>query len=211
MEAIGHLTGGVAHDFNNILTSILGYVVLARDYVAPQGDQKLDRYLDRAERAGGRARDLIAQMLTFSRGQQGERRDVNAALLVRETVTLLESSFPASTEIAIDLDKDVPVINIDPVHFEQILMNLCINARDAMEGTGDIRISLKHSHRDQLVCSGCRETMRGDYVELAVSDTGPGVDEAIVERIFEPFFYDQGHRQGQRYGPVHGARHRARP
>lgn len=209
MEAIGHLTGGVAHDFNNILTSILGYVALAKNYVGPGGDARLERYLERAERAGARARDLISQMLTFSRGQQGERRDVNASYLVRETVNMLESSFPATTEICMSLPDEAPVINIDPVHFEQILMNLCINARDAMEGIGSIDISLQIRNGVHFTCSGCHEPVSGRYVELSVSDSGPGIEQAIIERIFEPFFTTKevGKGSGMGLSMVHGIVH----
>ncbi len=209
MEAIGHLTGGVAHDFNNILTSILGYVTLARDYVENHGDEKLDRYLDRAERAGGRARDLIAQMLTFSRGQQGERKEVNLASLVEESLTLLESSLPASIEMTSEFPQSVPPVSIDPVHFEQILVNLCINARDAMNGAGSLAVSLGERRVRDLVCSGCRDTIEGRFAELSVTDNGPGIEPAIIERIFEPFFTtkDVGKGSGMGLSTVHGIVH----
>lgn len=209
MEAIGHLTGGIAHDFNNILTSVLGYVTLARDRSGSQRDEKLDRYLERAERAGGRARDLIAQMMTFSRGQQGEREEVDVVRLVDESLTLLESSLPASIEMTVSLPQELPTISIDPVHFEQILVNLCINARDAMNGVGKLTVTLSASDGQELVCNGCREAFNGRYIELAVADSGPGIDAAIVERIFEPFFTtkDIGKGSGMGLSTVHGIVH----
>ena len=209
MEAIGHLTGGIAHDFNNILTSILGYVSLARDHEVVRGHEKVTRYLDRAERAGGRARDLIAQMMTFSRGQRGSREQINLVESVVEALTLLESSLPASVEIFHRLPDSLPPVAIDPVQFEQILVNLCINARDAMNGNGQLIVSLnERSHRD-VVCSGCHETVAGRFVELAVTDTGPGIDPAIVDRIFEPFFTtkDIGKGSGMGLSTVHGIVH----
>lgn len=209
MEAIGHLTGGVAHDFNNILTSILGYVTLARDYVEDRRDDKLDRYLERAERAGERARDLIGQMLTFSKGQTGERRQVELVPLVQEALSLLESSLPASIEMTTKLPIELPTINIDPVHFEQILVNLCINARDAMDGIGGINVCLREHLITGIVCAGCQDSIDGHFVELAVADTGPGIDPNIVTRIFEPFFTtkDIGKGTGMGLSTVHGIVH----
>jgi CheY-like chemotaxis protein len=175
----------------------------------PRGDEKLERYLERAERAGGRARDLIAQMMTFSRGQRGERQNVNLVALVKEALTLLESSLPASIEMRSDLPATLPTVSIDPVHFEQILVNLCINARDAMNGVGELVVTLGEFHESDLVCSGCREPVEGPFVELAVSDTGPGIDPAILERIFEPFFTtkDIGKGSGMGLSTVHGIVH----
>lgn len=209
MEAIGHLTGGVAHDFNNILTSILGYVTLARDHVEAKHDEKLERYLERAERAGGRARDLIAQMMTFSRGQQGTREEVDVVRLVDESLTLLESSLPASIEMFTNVPEGLPTISIDPVHFEQILVNLCINARDAMNGVGKMTVKVALRDAVDLVCNGCREAVEGHFIELAVADNGPGISPGIVERIFEPFFTtkDIGKGSGMGLSTIHGIVH----
>lgn len=209
MEAIGHLTGGIAHDFNNILTSVLGYVTLARDHIKPLRDDKLGRYLERAERAGDRARDLIAQMMTFSRGQQGKREDVDVSRLVEETLTLLESSFPASIEMKAAVPDSLPMISIDPVQFEQVLFNLCINARDAMNSVGKLHVTVTQRQTSDLICNGCRETIAGDYVELAVADSGPGIDASIIDRIFEPFFTtkDVGKGSGMGLSTVHGIVH----
>ena len=140
MEAIGHLTGGIAHDFNNILTSIMGYIVLATERQADMDDAKLGKYLEQARLASTRARDLIQQMLTFSRGQRGEPRPLSLPPLIREAVKLLRSTLPSSVEIETELDADAPAVLLDPVQLEQVLMNLCINARDAMQGAGTLRV-----------------------------------------------------------------------
>jgi PAS domain S-box-containing protein len=209
MEAIGHLTGGIAHDFNNILTSILGYVTLARERIDAESDEKLDRYLDRAARAGGRARDLIAQMMTFSRGKKGEKEQVNVARLVRETLTLLESSLPASIEMHTDVPAKISTVWIDPVHFEQILVNLCINARDAVDGIGKLTVKVEEGYIESAICNGCRESVTGHFIQLSVVDNGPGMDEMVVERIFEPFFTtkDVGKGSGMGLSTVHGIVH----
>jgi PAS domain S-box-containing protein len=209
MEAIGQLTGGIAHDFNNILTAMMGYLVLAEEYIEGRGDEKLSRYLSRARRSGQRARDLIQQMLTFSRGQSGERRPVALAPLIREWVKLLESTLPSSIEIATDLNALTPATLLDPVHGEQILMNLCINARDAMEGHGKLTIQLNHRAHVQAVCASCRQPVQGDFIEMTVSDTGAGIPADVQEHMFEPFYSTKEVGQGSGMGlaMVHGILH----
>ncbi|WP_068808723.1 PAS domain-containing hybrid sensor histidine kinase/response regulator [Thauera phenolivorans] len=211
MEAIGQLTGGIAHDFNNLLTSILGYVVLAGEQASarPDGDPTLARYLDQARLSCERARDLIRQMLTFSRGQRGEPRPLALAALVRESIGLARSSFPASVEIRCALAERVPAVMADPVLIEQVLLNLCINARDAMNGSGTITVSLRHAWAVRGSCCSCRQPVAGDFVELAVADTGSGIAPEHLDRIFEPFFSTKGVGRGSGMGlaMVHGIVH----
>ena len=208
MEAIGHLTGGVAHDFNNLLTSIMGYIALATERSAAS-DAKLATYLGQANLSCERARDLIQQMLTFSRGRRGEPRALALAPLVRESAKLLRSSFPATVELHADLDDDAPPVLLDPVQLEQVLMNLAINARDAMRSTGTIRVSVQRATATGRVCTSCRQDIAGDLVELAVADTGPGVPLHVLERMFEPFFTTKAVGQGSGMGlsTVHGIVH----
>ena len=209
MEAIGQLTGGIAHDFNNILTAMMGYVVLAEEHIEGRADAKLARYLSRARRSGQRARDLIQQMLTFSRGQSGERRPVALAPLIPEWVRLLESTLPSSIEIATDLDAQTPPTLLDPMHGEQILMNLCINARDAMQGHGMLTIRLTHGAQVQAVCASCRQPVEGRFIEVTVSDTGSGIPADVQEHMFEPFYSTKevGHGSGMGLAMVHGILH----
>jgi PAS domain S-box-containing protein len=209
MEAIGHLTGGVAHDFNNILTAVMGYVAMAQERVAGQGDEKLDKYLDRALRSGRQARDLIQQMLTFSRGQRGEPRALQLPPLVKESVKLMRSTLPSSIEFDTEFGANLPAVLLDPVQLEQVLMNLCINARDAMQGAGTLHIGLKQTtHRDG-VCTSCHQPLHGSYVELAVGGTGAGSAPEVVERMFEPFFSTKevGKGSGMGLSTVHGIVH----
>jgi nitrogen-specific signal transduction histidine kinase len=209
MEAIGHLTGGVAHDFNNILTAVMGYVAMAQERVAGQGDEKLDKYLDRALRSGRQARDLIQQMLTFSRGQRGEPRALQLPPLVKESVKLMRSTLPSSIEFNIELDATLPAVLLDPVQLEQVLMNLCINARDAMQGAGTLHIALKQATYSNGVCTSCHQPLHGAYVELTVRDNGPGIAPKVVERMFEPFFSTKevGKGSGMGLSTVHGIVH----
>ncbi len=209
MEAIGQLTGGIAHDFNNILTAMMGYVLLAAERVEPLSDEKLSRYLDRAQRSGARARDLIQQMLTFSRGQRGESRPVSPGPLIRDWIGLLETTLPSSVVIRTDLAAEVPEVMVDPVQLEQVLMNLCINARDAMQGHGTLTFSLRQVTLEGCACASCRQTVSGDFVEVTVSDTGTGITPELQARMFEPFFTTKEVGQGSGMGlsMVHGIIH----
>jgi nitrogen-specific signal transduction histidine kinase/CheY-like chemotaxis protein len=213
MEAIGQLAGGIAHDFNNILTGVMGYIVLAQEHVAERGDgsgdTKLVRYLDRAQHSGQRARDLIQQMLTFSRGQRGEPRPLQLAPLIKETVKLLGATLPSSVEFTTQLDDAAPAALLDPVQVEQVLMNLCINARDAMQGSGRIEVRLVESQCAQATCASCRQPVRGRYLEVCVSDNGPGIAPDVLERMFEPFFSTKevGKGSGMGLATVHGIVH----
>jgi signal transduction histidine kinase/CheY-like chemotaxis protein len=210
MEAIGHLTGGIAHDFNNILTGIMGYIVMAQEWQEGHGDERLRRYLERAQNSVQRARDLIQQMLTFSRGQHGEPRPLALDSVVGESLGLLKSTLPSSLEFTLESDQELPEILADPVHIEQVLMNLCINARDAMQGSGGLDITLRAVDiTPGGVCASCRQPLRGRYIELAVSDNGPGISPEVVDRMFEPFFSTKGVGKGSGMGlsTVHGIVH----
>ncbi|OOG28774.1 histidine kinase [Thioalkalivibrio denitrificans] len=209
MEAIGHLTGGIAHDFNNILTGVMGYVVLAQERAAAGGDAKLLQYLERASESAVRARDLIQQMLTFSRGQRGDPRPLDPVPLVKEAIKLLRSTLPATVSLVTELNARVPAVRADPVQVEQVLMNLCINARDAMGGRGAIHVRLRHRSGVHGVCASCREPVQGDFVELSVGDEGPGIAPEHLDRIFDPFYTTKGPGQGSGMGlaTVHGIAH----
>jgi PAS domain S-box-containing protein len=209
MEAIGQLTGGIAHDFNNILTGTMGYLGMARERAAAHGDDRLDKYLERAERSGLRARDLIQQMLTFSRGQRGEPRSLQLAPHLAECLSLLKSTLPSSVEIETAFATDLPLVLVDPLHLDQVLMNLCINARDAMQGKGSIRLGLREACRGGETCASCHQPVSGEFVELAVADSGPGIPADVAERMFEPFFSTKevGKGSGMGLAMVHGIVH----
>jgi PAS domain S-box-containing protein len=210
MEAIGHLTGGIAHDFNNILTSIMGYIVLAAERETALADAKLGKYLEQARLASTRARDLIQQMLTFSRGQRGEPRPLALPPLIREAVKLLRSTLPATVEIETELGGEVPAVLLDPVQLEQVLLNLCINARDAMQGTGTIGIGVRVVDALDHTCASCRQPVQErNLVEVEVRDTGSGIRPEVLERMFEPFFSTKevGKGSGMGLASVHGIVH----
>jgi CheY-like chemotaxis protein len=172
-------------------------------------DERLHRYLARAHRSGERARDLIQQMLTFSRGQQGEPRRLRLQPVIEEGMALLDSTMPASIRIERHFARDLPAVVVDPLHVEQILVNLCINARDAMAGSGALSVELQHVRPHGLLCASCRQPVSGEFVELVVGDSGSGMDAALIDRIFEPFFStkDVGKGSGMGLATVHGIVH----
>ena len=209
MEALGHLTGGIAHDFNNLLTSIMGYIVLAAEHPAAVNDSKLGKYLDQAQSSCTRARDLIQQMLTFSRGRRGQPRPVALPPLVTQSVRLFGPSLPSTLDIDTALDDEAPAVMLDPVHLDQILLNLCLNARDAMNGVGTIRVGVASAAEAELVCTSCRQSASGPFVELCVADDGTGIAPETLERMFEPFYTtkDVGKGSGMGLSSVHGIVH----
>lgn len=214
MEAVGQLSGGIAHDFNNMLSSILGYAGLALDRPDDLPDSELDEYLDEVIRAGERARDLVGQMLSFSRTRKGEAERSELKPIINETVKMLRFTLPASIELDIVLDDESLAVNIDPVQLQQLIMNLSINARDAMCNKGKLSIAVRQispSEDDfRLECQSCRKTvLSGNYIELSVRDSGGGIDQELLERIFDPFFTtkDIGKGTGMGLSVVHGIVH----
>jgi len=209
MEAIGQLTGGIAHDFNNLLTSIMGYVTLAGGRDAALGDDRLAGYLAQAQRSCERARDLILQMLMFSRGHRGSPRAVSLASVVQGALSTLEAGMPDTLEFNVQVDESAGPVHADPAQVEQVLLNLCINARDATEGVGRVRLGVRRVPAEDLVCAGCRQSVIGPSVELFVEDDGHGMTPEVMERIFEPFFStkETGKGSGMGLAMVHGIVH----
>lgn len=210
MEAIGHLAGGVAHDFNNILTSVLGYLELAREHSLTRADAALRRYLDRAQRSGARAREIIGQMLTFSRGQPGEARPIDVDTAILDAAALVRSMVPESLVIEAESEPDLPAVLHDPVQLEQVIVALCLNAADAMEQAGTVHAAARVVDVSDAVCTSCLQGVRGRFVEISVTDAGCGMSPALLERVFEPFFStkDVGKGSGMGLSIVHGTTHR---
>jgi len=200
MEAIGQLTGGIAHDFNNILAAIMGYVGLALERPASSADGKLCEYLEQAEQGCRRARDLIQQMLTFSRGRRGERRAMSLAALIEESLRLLRATFPSSITLEVEAAVDSAVAEVDPVQLQQVLLNLGINARDALGGAGRIRFGVQQITLAPQACASCGQSFSGTFHRLWVADSGPGIDPQLRDRIFEPFFSTKAPGRGTGMG-----------
>ena len=207
MEAIGHLAGGIAHDFNNILTSIVGYVLMAAEHPEVAGNRTLKRYLEQARESARRAQDVIQQLLTFARGQRGERNAISLPALVAEAYDFIRSTMPSTMELHMTVD-EVPNVVADTVQLEQVLLNLCINARDASNGVGTIDVAVRRTSAD-MVCASCRKPVGGDFVELSVRDNGAGIRPEVLERIFEPFYSTKavGKGSGMGLAVVHGIVH----
>lgn len=188
MEAIGSLTGGIAHEFNNILASVLGYTELARDRFAAECPDKLGVYLGQVISAGHRARDLVAQMLRFSRGSAGSAEPLELAPLVKEVSKMLRNTLPASIRIEVDAQPDQSKVVAEPLQLHQVLVNLAVNARDAMNGSGTLAITVRREPCFRAECSACHKEVNGDYQVISISDTGPGIAQENLARIFDPFF-----------------------
>ncbi|MGV1100551.1 ATP-binding protein [Thiovibrio sp. JS02] len=183
MRAIGTLAGGIAHDFNNILTAIIGYTQLALE--SATSNATLRGYLDEVFTAGLRARELVQQILTFSRQSEQEKKPIEIHLIVKEALKLLRASLPANIEIVQNIPADCGPVLADPTQIHQVVMNLCTNAYHAMqEKGGTLTVSLAPTRAEDI----SPPLPPGDYLQLMVRDTGCGMDTALLERIFEPYF-----------------------
>ena len=206
MESIGTLAGGVAHDFNNILSAIIGYTELAKEKI---NDNSAISDLEKVLTAGDRAKQLVKQILNISRQSQGNLIPVDIHLVVLEALNLLRSSIPSTINIKHDIDKQSGFVLSDPTQIHQIIMNLCTNAYHAMRddggGTLSILLRKKHiGHDDSLVIN--TPLLPGEYLELAVSDTGVGIKKEIIPKIFDPYFTTKSKNEGTGLGlaVVHG-------
>jgi PAS domain S-box-containing protein len=187
LETIGTLAGGIAHDFNNILGPILGYTdMLLADQ--PEGSP-MTADLEHIMRAANRAKDLVRQILLFSRGGVHDRKPVLIQLIVNEALKLLEATLPPTIEIRRQIDPDCGAVLADPSQVHQVLLNLCTNAQHAMrDKVGKLTVSLSEFEADGDFVRTLAGMKPGRYVKMTVSDTGHGIDAASIERIFEPFF-----------------------
>lgn len=214
IESIGQLTGGIAHDFNNILASILGYTELSMMSLEKYSDEKLNNYLQQIQIAGERARDLITQMLSFSRSIPGEPQIIKLPELINEVISLLRPTIPSNIELLTEIDDNVPAVLMDITQMHQIIMNLCINARDSIisKGINDGALTIKLSYDKNVkhVCSSCKEILHGEFVILSIKDTGTGINPDIIDKIFEPFMSTKevGKGTGMGLSVVHGILHK---
>ena len=204
MQAIGTLAGGIAHDFNNILSVILGYTSLVLD--DKEDDDGARENLEMVMQAGRRARDLVEQILTFSRRSDRAKETVALKPTVEEVLKLLRSTLPATIEIQQSLADAPGLVIADSSQIHQVLMNLCTNAAQAMDtGEGVLTVSLEPAHLDDAAAQRLG-LPSGPYHRLKVRDTGKGMDRAIADRIFEPFFTtkERGEGTGLGLSVVHG-------
>ncbi len=186
MESIGRLAGGVAHDFNNMLSVILGYAELALDTLDPQ--QPLFVSLQNIRKAARRSADLTQQLLAFARKQTVAPKVLDLNTTVAGMLKMLQPLIGEDIDLAWLPDKALVPVNIDPSQIDQILVNLCVNARDAIKGQGKITIETGTVVFDADYCAKHANFVEGDYVLLAVSDNGCGMDQETISHLFEPFF-----------------------
>jgi len=199
LETLGQLTGGVAHDFNNLLTPVIGNLDLLRQRL-PQSDPS-HRLIDAGLQAASRAATLVQRLLAFARRQDLRVRPVNVGLLLDGMKDLVRRSLDPAIQVEITHAPDLPPARVDPSQLELAVLNLAINARDAMPRGGKLSI-----HADAVSASGAGELRPGDYVRITVHDTGVGMDEQTLARAIEPFFSTKGVGKGTGLGlsMVHG-------
>jgi PAS domain S-box-containing protein len=185
MEAVGTLAGGIAHDFNNILAAIIGYAELVRD---AHDEHKRKEQINRLLLSAGRAKDLVNQILAFSRRAEHDQKPLDLKIIVKEEIKLLRATMPATIEIRQHIPNAPFTVNADLTQMHQVVMNICTNAAHAMgEKGGLIKVVLAKED----LAAGPADALHlhpGPYVRLSISDTGPGIEPDIINRIFEPFF-----------------------
>ncbi|MBN2297330.1 MAG: cache domain-containing protein, partial [Deltaproteobacteria bacterium] len=204
MEAIGTLAGGIAHDFNNILSAIIGYTELC--LMEDEGAPRIRSYHAEILKAGNRARDLVKQILTFSRHEEGQEKPVILKYMVKEVLKLLRPSLPVTIEIRQDIRSEGMVM-ADPTQIHQVIMNLCTNAANAMDtGSGVLSIGVDETMLDAQAAIRLNAREPGHYMVLTVSDTGCGMTQDIMGRIFDPYFTTKEKDKGTGLGlaVVHG-------
>ena len=203
MEAIGTLAGGIAHDFNNILTVVLGYTELAMDNV--EKESLLHNHMQNVFQAGIRAKDLISQILTFSRREKLEFKPVQLNLIADEVLKLIRASLPSSIKIVQSINSE-SIILANPTQIHQVLMNLCTNAGQAMKEKGLLEVKLQDVLLDEKFIKRNPDLKPGPYVNLIVQDSGSGISPEVLDRIFDPFFTTKEKDSGTGLGlsVVHG-------
>lgn len=203
MEALGTLAGGIAHDFNNILSAIIGYTELLK--FSMEVDTTNSGFLEGITKAAYRARDLVSQILTFSRQSEQEFKPVQFDLIIKETLMLLKASLPVDIEIVENIQEELFVFG-DPSQLHQVIMNLCVNASHAMQDKGgrlELTLDLDEPDRDN---EQINKENKSAYIHFSVRDNGSGISPSIVERIFDPFFTtkEKGKGTGLGLSVVHG-------
>jgi PAS domain S-box-containing protein len=186
MESIGTLAGGVAHDLNNILSPIMMSAPILRMPELPAEDR--ERLLDTIETNAQRGSDIVKQLLAFGRGIEGERVVVQPRHIIKEMVKIARETFPKNITISAEVPDNLWPIMGDPTHTHQILLNLCINARDAMPNGGVLKVIAENVQLDEHYAAQDTEAKQGPFVSIRVTDTGTGIPKGIMDKIFDPFF-----------------------
>ncbi len=205
MEAVGTLAGGIAHDFNNYLGAIAGYAELAHAKLPVGAEARSD--MDEILNISDTAKNVVEEILSFSRPTQSKRTNVDPVALLREVITIVKVSIPSTVEINEEIDENCGNIHVDPSRMKQALMNLCTNAYQSMENErGVLTVGLSVVWLNASEISGGFEAEEGNYCSFTVADTGCGIPEEKLERIFDPYFTTKSDRHGTGLGLsiVHG-------
>lgn len=193
LEALGRLAGGIAHDFNNILGAISGFIELALMRLGRVEPKQIIGYLEQSQKSSARAIELVKQLRDFSRAPENRASTPqDFGQLITNSMEIIRSLLPSSISFDIHLAEQPFRVACDPGQVEQVLLNLCISARDAMDGQGKILVSLDSYHAEGERCVICSERVKGAWVSLLVQDSGKGITHADMERIFEPFYTIEG-------------------
>ncbi|KAF3891199.1 response regulator [Tolypothrix bouteillei VB521301] len=199
LESIGTLASGIAHDLNNILTPILAVAQLLPLKYPDIYEQDM-HLLEILEDSAKRGADLVKQVLSFARGVEGKRITLQLRHLIKEVIAILKETFPKSVEVRTDIQQDLWMVSGDSTQLHQVLMNLCVNARDAMPNGGTLSISAENLFVDENYARMHLEAKTGPYTVITVSDTGVGISSEIIDRIFEPFFTTKEQGKGTGLG-----------
>ncbi|MCB1889723.1 MAG: PAS domain S-box protein [Rhodocyclaceae bacterium] len=214
MRTVDALAGGIAHEFNNILVAILGYSDLGARVLAAGGDAaRVAKYLVEIRSAGERARELVGRLRAFGRSGEHEPATVSLAPLLGDFAALMAVVLPKDQQLEVQVATDLPALDIDRGAIQQVLLNLCLNARDAMADGGTIRVcASRHlpTATGEARCDACHHPIAGDYVAITVEDEGPGIAADARGRLFEPFFStkDPASASGLGLSVAHGIVHR---
>ena len=198
MESIGRLVGGIAHDLGNLLQPILlGVQVLRRRL---REDSKSAQTLSMIEKSAERGSDMVEQVLTFARGVEGERAQLQPGMIIDEVESITDETFADAIKVVTDVSDDLNPIVGDATQIQQVLMNLCVNARDALEDGGTLAISAANAEITEDDAQRNIEAEPGTYVRIRVDDTGPGIPDDVIDKIFEPFFSTKEEGEGTGLG-----------
>jgi len=208
IEAIANLTAGVAHNFNNKLASILGYAELAVEEAEQYSNEDLIDYLQEISVAGKLARDLVRQMMAFSQNDINEIQSIDLVDVIKESIKVLSSTLPSAVKIFTKLD-NVPKVNVDPVRLHQMILSLVVNSSEAMDGKGVVTIGVNKQSIKDTICNSCHENIKGSFIVLYIHDTGKGIQEKDMEKLFLPFFTTRESEGGTGMGlsALHGMLH----
>lgn len=205
LEAMGTLAGGIAHDMNNIMAAVLGYAELC--FQEAETGSRMHHRLGRIIKASHRARDLVRQILAFSRQERVEARPIRLSLILKEILALIRASLPPTIGIETEIRNEDLVVDADPTQVHQIVMNLCSNAGYAMMETGGVmRVILEGTELDRRSRGAYHDLPRGRYARMIIQDSGEGMDAAVLERIFDPFYTTKpvGKGTGLGLSMIHG-------